>query len=200
MNNELIMPSILGTGKEEKLEKELARRILPKYLALRLTERTNSGNRVALMVSPTDGYGRYNFTDHVGNLEAGEQYKLMFGRNAKLFDYASSQDLREVIQDEDFAHIFVIGHANHHSWRASDKSVDWFDLGQMVNGHLKNGIFANVGCGGINSWNMIPLGYFVVANHSTLLGYEAEYADGDKLGDLSRLKSLRKRPALISLI
>jgi len=199
-NNFLIMPSILGSGLVEKLELELCRKILPKYLALKLTGRTNKGNKVALMISPTDGYGRYSYTEHSGNLKAGEYYKDLFCRNVRLFDSASSEDLKEVIQNEDFAHIFVIGHANYHSWRASDKSVNWFDLGQMVKGHLKNGIFANIGCGGITSWNRIPLGYFVVANHDTLIGYEAEYADGDKLGDLSRLRPLRKKPTLASLI
>ncbi len=152
------------------------------------------------MVSPTDGYGRYSQEDHVGNLEVGEKYKALFGETAELFDRASSGDLRWVIRDEDFAHIFVIGHANYHTWAASDRPIDWYDLGQMVGDHLKNGIFANVGCGGINSWSRIPLGYFVVADHTMLRGYEAEYAHRDTLSDLSRLKPLKRIPSLGSLI
>ena len=47
---------------------------------------------------------------------------------------------------------------------------------------------------------MIPLGYFIVTNQENLLGYEAEYADADSLGDLSKLKKLKRMPPLFSLI
>ncbi|MEK6873609.1 MAG: hypothetical protein AABW91_02095 [Nanoarchaeota archaeon] len=200
MHNKYILPNIYEDKEEDRVEAQLVETLLPKYLSLKLSGKTNKGNRIALMVSPTNGSGSYSSIDYDYHLNAGRKYKLVFGKNATLFDSASSRDLKEVVQDSDFASIFVIGHANYHSWRASDKSVNWFDLGQMVNGHLKNGIFANVGCGGIHSWNMIPLGYFIVTNQENLLGYEAEYADADSLGDLSKLKKLKRMPPLFSLI
>jgi len=202
MNNTYILPSN-HINPDEEIEKILVRTLLlPKYLALRLLGKTNSGNQTAILVSNTDGYGMYSRSDHTSHLFAGLQYKLKFSfeENVKLFDSATSAQLRDVIQDTDFGNIFVIGHANYHSWRASDRLVNWFDLGRMVDGHLKNGIFANVGCGGIHSWNMIPLGYFAVSDPKTLIGYEAEYAYADSLGDLSKLKPLIRIPSLDSLI
>jgi hypothetical protein len=199
MHNTYILPGN-HIDPNDKVEKKLVETLLPKYLALRLLEKTNRGNRTAILVSNTDGYGRYSESDHTTNLFAGLQYKAIIGRNAVLVDSATSAQLRDSIQDSDFGNIFVIGHANYHSWRASDKSVNWFDLGKMVDGHLKDGIFANVGCGGIHSGNMIPLGYFVVSDPKTLIGYEAEYAYGDSLGDLSKLKPLRRIPSLDSLV
>jgi hypothetical protein len=196
MNNNYVLPGINGSGKKEIRELELARSLLLKYLDLKIKGRTNTGNRTALMVSSTNGRGKPDFRHHLSHEMAAYSYKDLIGKNAIIFNASSSNDLREVIQDRDFAHIFLIGHANYHSWLASDKPVDWFDLGKMVNGHLKNGIFANVGCGGITSWNNIPLGYFVVNDHSNLVGYEAEYATSDKLGDISQLSILRRKPRL----
>ena len=70
----------------------------------------------------------------------------------------------------------------------------------MTDGHLKRGVFANVGCAEIRSWNMIPLGYFVVSNPGNLIGYEAEHAYTHTMGDLSRLKQLRGLPRLELLV
>ena len=118
----------------------------------------------------------------------------------RLFDCATSEDLCSVIQKPDYENIIVVGHSTHHSWRASDKSVSWYDAGMMVDGHLKNGFFANVGCGNICSWNLIPLGYFLVCDHSRLLGNEAAAVYTSGMGNLSKLQPLRKIPTLASLL
>lgn len=195
------MPSNFLDKAKDKVEREKFRALYLRHALLKLSGITNYGNSTAFLVSDTNGYGEYNKQDHEFNLSAAYQLreelesKLLIGKETELFDSATSDDLREVILNEKFANIFVIGHASYHSWRASDRSLDWFDIGQMVDSHLKNGIFANVGCGGIRSWNMIPFGYFVVSDPNNLIGYEAKYSDSRHLGELKRLKKLRRMPS-----
>ncbi len=190
------MPGNYINKVKERLEEEQIRTILPKYRLLRESGITNSGNLTAILVSSTNGSGEYNSQHHMYHLSAGLKYKHLFGENSVLFDSATSEDLEMVILNTSFRNIMVIGHASYHSWRASDKLVDWFNIGQMVGRHLKNGIFANLGCGGIDSWKMIPLGYFVVLDHNKLIGYEAEHVSLKKLGDLSKLKFLKLMPRI----
>lgn len=199
MHNKYILPGNL-IDPNEIAEKILVQTILPKYLNLKLRGKINKGNKTAILISNTNGSGIHSNLDHFYHFFAGLQYEQLCGRKAKIFDSATSTKLREVIQDSDFENIFLIGHASYHSWRASDKSVDWFSLALMTGDHLKKGIFANVGCGGIHSANMIPLGYFVVSDPKTLIGYEAEYSYADSLGDFSKLKPLKRMPSFDDLL
>ena len=207
-NIDFLLPSNYKTGIEER-EKKLVRELLPKYLALRLLERTNKGDKTAILVSSCGGDGCESSIDHYHNLVAAsglkfelekKRGKFSFRRKVDLVERASSEDLRQVVQDTDFENIFVVGHADYHTWVASDGPVNWHDLGKMTDGHLKRGVFANVGCAEIRSWNMIPLGYFVVSNPGNLIGYEAEHAYTHTMGDLSRLKQLRGLPRLELLV
>lgn len=197
------LPSIYGGKTEERLEKSLAESLLPKYLLLRLLGLKNTGKRTAILCSNTDGFCHYNEATHLQNVLVGTSYQVVFekkfGANAELITGATSQDLRAVIRDKRFANIFLIGHANHHVWCASDKAVSWGDLGNMVDEHLKDGIFATVGCGAIISWNRIPLGYFVVADHKQLFGYEAAWVDYDEMMDITKLRQLKEVPSLESV-
>ena len=193
MDNKYPSPNNYGSFAIEKelvAEKELVRTLLPKYLELRLSGKTNNGNKTAILISNTDGDGRYNPSHYSWSLLGGLQYQIMFGRDAIIFDSATSAQLREVVQNSDFGSIFVIGHADYHGWRASDKYVSWFELGQMVDGHLKNGIFANVGCSRIYHGNRIPLGYFVVSDPRTLIGYVEKYLPMNTFADLSKLSKI----------
>ncbi len=201
LDNYLKLPSIYGSSKIEEEESGLFREISFKHEVLKLCGRVNTEKLTAILCSNTDGYGRYSEVTHLENLDAGEFYAKtfrgdsLFLSKSRLFKNATSDDLYDVIQDPRFKNIFVIGHSTYHSWRASDMSVDWYDLGKSVKDHLKDGIFVNLGCGGINSWNKIPLGYFVVNNSLNLLGKKAEHISSDELKQLSRLEILNPKLA-----
>lgn len=173
MNIKFHLPSIYERGIEEK-ELEDIKRFMFKQKILRYFNLTNSGIDTAILCSNTDGYRNFSAKDNLSFLIAGKFYKLLIGEKAHIFPNATSSDLREVIRNREFENVFVIGHSSYHSWGASDKSLDFKDLAEMVGLHLKRGIFANLGCGRIDSWNKIPLGYFVVSNHQNLFGRYAE--------------------------
>ena len=194
-----ILPSIKidpNTKHREKAEKMLANKLIYKKILLNLLNQTNIWNQTAILVSNTDGNGKYNIQDHSSFYSAALKYKSFVWKNWIVIDSATSKHLKYIIQDNDFQNIIVIGHASYHSWRACDKSIDCFDLGNMIDTHLKNGVFLNIGCWWIDSWNMIPLGYFVVSDEDNLWWYEAEYAYSDSLWNISNLKRLKKLPSL----
>ena len=200
MNNILLLPSNFSDWAWEYSDDRKFQTLLPKYLRLKLWWKLNLWDSVAILISDTDGRWRFDLYDALGNLRAWLQHKDTIGKNVELIMSATSHDLRDVLNDSGYSSVFTVGHSSYHSWRASNRSTDWSDVGNMMGDHLKSGVFANVGCWAIHSWNMVPFGYFAVSNHSHLYWYEAEYAYADTLGDLSRLSQLRRMPHLITSI
>jgi hypothetical protein len=197
-NNNLLWPSIYGSSREEDAEMELVQEILPKYLTLKRSGIINEGSKTAVLASNTDGYGKYSHYDKFGADLAAYRIRDRIGDELTIIKDATSQDLKSVIQNPDYQNIVVIGHASYHNWRASDRSVNWYDLGKMVGSHLKDGVFINVGCGQITSWNWIPLGYFVVNNPQNLFGKKAEYIfDDELLNPLNNIQRLQPRLSFI---
>ena len=152
-------------------------KLLPKYLQLKLDEKTNIGDRTAVLCSNNDNGRRFPWYRFFQSY--GKDYHRWSGgfwanyfkdvKNSKLIKNVKSKDLEKVIQDPEFSDIILVGHANYNSWLASDQLVDWYDLGKMLKDHLKNGFFINTGCGIIER-TQIPLGYFVVNDLGNLYG------------------------------
>ena len=192
-DNLYVLPSNFGNCTEERRELGLARELAPKYLLLRALNLKNTGYRSAILSSNADGHGRFN-ADHALNFALAGEFYASFVPGSTLITSAKSQNLEEAVQNTEVSNIFLIGHSSYHSWCASDKSVDWYDVGTMVQDHLKDGVFVNVGCGGLTSWNQIPLGYFVVNDHQNLFGKIAEHQYSDKLTKVDSLQRLSRLP------
>jgi hypothetical protein len=178
-SNYLILPSIKGADVEGP-ELVKVKELLPKYLRLKTLNALNTGNTTAILTSGVDGFGKESGQDRGDFLSAASRI------NDQLTDCivapdATSADLNFVIKNPQIRNIILIGHASYHVWRASDRVVNWYDLGKMVGDHLKDGTFLNLGCGAIDSWNYIPLGFFVVNNPSNLFGRKAEYLSVEEL-------------------
>ena len=197
-DNILKLPGNNKTGIEE-FERPRFKELLPKHLLLKALKLKNIGNKTAILCSNTDGHGIYSAEENKEFSLAGLVHYVKT-ENSILFMDATSKDLKKIIQDPEYKNIFLIGHSSYHSWCASDKPVDWYDVGKMVKFHLKKGIFANFGCGAIHSWNQIPLGYFVVNNPENLFGKDAEYIYSEEINDFSRLRKLKRMPSLEFLI
>lgn len=197
-DNNFILPINEGSSAMEEAELRRVEELRFKYLLLKGVGLVNSGTRTAILASGANGYVRYSPRESLEHIVAGNSLK---GRipQSDLFKDATSDDLATVIQDLNYKNVIVIGHASYHSWVASDKSVNWYDLGKMIGSHLKDGIFVNVGCGAIHSFNRIPLGYFVVNNPQNLFGKKAEYLYGDELvsNPLGSLQPLNPRLSFI---
>lgn len=193
-SNNYYLPSFNGPN-IEALETEQARELFSRYALLDALERYNMGTNTVVLSSGADGNGRSNrVTGHKLNIAAGtlveEIQGLGFTETTVVTDAVKS-DLQEVIRDETVANIFLLGHGSYHSWVATDGAIDWYDAGKMVGDHLKNGVFANLGCGAVNSWNFIPLGKFVVSTKGLLLGKSKELTSLDEMSDLSKFRVLR---------
>lgn len=200
MNNHIFYPSIKGSENIERREIQLARELLLLNIRLKREGLVNTGNKTAILCSNTDGYGLYNASHRIGSLNAGLKHLFNIGRKkAALFEDATSHDLKRVIRNPDFGSIYVIGHGTYHSWRASDKSVNWHDVGCMIDSHLKNGVFVNLSCGIPYSWNFIPLGYFAVNNPENVYGIDRNLATEEDLSHLSRFKQLRSPKIILDL-
>ncbi len=195
MDNNYHLPSNLGTGRKEEAESQLAGELTVRHSILDITQSYNTGSDTQVLVSGSNGFGRYDRHSAIEHLSAGYKLASELGKlgcvGAEIVQDATSRDLQTAIQDTDIANIFLLGHGSLHSWVATDGAIEWFKAGKMVKDHLKNGVFANLGCGAVNSWNFIPLGRFVVGSKGLLLGKSKELTSVHEMSDLTRFKVLR---------
>lgn len=95
---------------------------------------------------------------------------------------ARSGDLREVLADENYQNIVVMGHGGRNQWCARDGTVYTEDLDEWMNGlPKKKGYFIQFTCGDEEGK---PLGYSVVEDRSKILGYTKPVHLGDRFDSL----------------
>ena len=194
-DNNYHLPSILGTGVLESAERMREEELKFRHDLLDVLGSYSTGNGGVILASGSDGRGRYDRDTAIEHYRAGVRLSYRLEElglgNLQVVDCAEKADLREDIQDRGIASIFLIGHSTLHSWGATDGSVDWYDAGMMVTDHLKNGIFANLGCGDVRSWNSIPLGRYVVGGSGVLLGKYRIRSTVAEMEELSRYSVLK---------
>lgn len=195
LDNNYHLPSILGTGAVESMERKMEEELIFRHTLLDVLRSYNTGSGAVILASGADGRGRYDWDSGLEHYRAGKRLASSLGEQGlgelRVVDNAEKVDLRDAVQDRDVASIFLLGHGSLHSWVATDGSVNWYDAGKMVTDHLKNGIFANLGCGDVHSWNFIPLGRYVVGRGGLLLGKSKEWSTVDEMDDLSRYSVLK---------
>lgn len=197
MNNNLHLPSILGSGRVEKIELERAKELSIRHVLLDVLNLYNSGNLTAVLSSGANGNGQFDSASSAELYLASQRLIESLGEigceGVELIRNAGRSDLQNVISDSSVANIFLLGHGSYHSWVATDGAINWYKAGNMVEGHLKNGVFANLGCGAVHSFNFIPLGRYVVGSKGLLLGKSMELTTASEMSDLSRFKILKNR-------
>lgn len=195
LDNNYHLPSILGTGAFESAERKMEEELIFKHTLLDVIGSYSTGNGVVILASGADGRGQYDWDTALAHYRAGKRLATKLGElgiaDLQVVDMAEKVDLRDAVQDRDIASIFLLGHGSLHSWAATDGVVNWYDAGRMVTDHLKNGIFANLGCGDVRSWNFIPLGRYVVGKDGLLLGKSKVRSTVDEMDDLSRYSILK---------
>jgi hypothetical protein len=178
------------------VELEKAKELSMRHIIFDLSRRYNSGDRTAVLSSGANGYGRYDRNQSAELYLAARSLNMSLGKigcrgATEIVKNAGKSDLRDVITDKSVANVFLLGHGDYHSWVATDGAVDWYDAGRMVEGHLKKGVFANLGCGAMHSWEYIPLGRFVIGSEGVLLGKSKELTSLSEMADIRNFQVLK---------
>lgn len=165
----------------------------------------NVGTVATILASGVDGsgnrskYDSLHFAAKAHELRdrlSGNLLKRLIGRLAAsevvVVEDAKKLDLKDAIQDREVKSVYLLGHGTYHSVRLSDASVDWYDVGMMVDGHQKNGVFANLGCGLITErgHDPIPLGRYAISENGVLLGKEGVISTFGEMADLTQYSAL----------
>jgi len=109
---------------------------------------------------------------------------------------ARSDDLRELLADEDYQNVVVMGHGGRDRWCARDGTVYTEDLEEWMNGlPRKKGYFIQFTCGDEEGR---PLGDSVVEDRSKILGYTQSVDLGDRFDSLWG-ESLKGIEGLVSI-
>lgn len=163
----------------------------------------NVGTATVILASGANGRGERDtgeaalFAEKAFDLAIalrGNLLKRFTGRSMieelAIVEAASKADLRSAIQDVEVKNIYLMGHSTYHSVALTDGSADWHDVGMMVDGHQKNGVFANLGCGIIIDKDPIPLGRYAISANGRLLGKEDSSATFSEMSDLRQYSVL----------
>ena len=109
---------------------------------------------------------------------------------------ARSGDLREVLANEDYQNVVVMGHGGRSQWCVRDGTVYAEDLDKWMGGlPKKKGYFIQFTCGDEEGK---PLGYSVVEDRSKILGYAKPVHLGDRFDSLWG-ESLKGIEGLVSI-
>ncbi|MBI5803236.1 hypothetical protein HY448_00940 [Candidatus Pacearchaeota archaeon] len=141
---------------------------MKKYRSLLEDQKLSTGDRTAILCSGSDGSGVISLRESQESLRVGRGYARRIDGKSLLLVDATSDDLREVLDNRNIRNVIVIGHASYSSWVATDGSVSFLDVSEMTT-HLKQGFFAKLGCD-LHCFSVktfvysfpIPFGYFVV--------------------------------------
>lgn len=178
----------------ERLEQRQEHELALKKLILAVGNMYNTGSDTVILTSAADGAGAVDVITSEQHQLAGHKladniHDRGFGRIA-LIPGATKEHLKNAVQSRNVANILLIGHGTYHSWMATDGPVDWYDAGKMAKDHLKDGTFANLGCGAVRSWNYIPLGRYVVGPRGRILGKKRELTTLSEMSDLANFQIL----------
>jgi|SRR3989344_654705 len=114
----------------------------------------------------------------------GAVARFFTGKNVRV-DYkhnAKSDDLREVLENERYQNIVVMGHGGRSCWCARDGVVYAQDVENWMDGlQKKKGYFIQFTCGNEQGK---PLGYGAVEDSAKLLGFTKSVDLGDRLASL----------------
>ena len=114
----------------------------------------------------------------------GSVAKFFTERDVRI-DYkhnARSNDLKNVLRDESYQNIVVMGHGGRNCWCARDGEIYTEDVNKWMKGlPKKNGYFIQFTCGDVEG---IPLGNSVVKDKSKILGYTKPVNLGDRFDSL----------------
>jgi hypothetical protein len=172
----------------------LALALEAKHARLEAAAAYNSGTRTAILASCVNSLGEPSYEDGVMFEQMADRYGLYVGRllnaptdQVDVYYRAGADQLRGAIQDERVNNILLIGHAAFDLWLAADGPVNWHQAGDMVSDHLKQGTFANLGCGEFDpSADVnIPLGNYVAGNRGVILGKTGVVAWTSDLSNLA---------------
>jgi hypothetical protein len=196
-DNKYHLPSNKDSSRAQKLEEERFRELKFRQFVKGIRTKRNTGNQTVLLASGVDGRGEFDWSESDATALAAESLMnrlLLKGiQSGKIIRDAHRSDVRSAIVDPEVANIFLLGHASYHTWLTNDGPLDWYDLGNMTETHLKSGIFGNLGCGNLTSWREIPLGNFVVGDEGMLIGKRAQTTGLEDMVNLDAFSILAKQ-------